>query len=167
MSEDTLRASKQRADARVEAVARAWANDKAALSATIARLRRERDERAGEAETAEATVEEYEAEMTVLRLDLEAVERERDEARAGYDALDRNWSTVHETALRAIRAATVDGTIPEIVECVAALRAEVETLEAFCDRAAFLARDHMGCILANDCPPDCVWIDFCSRAVFV
>ena len=61
-------------------------DDDASIIAELQRQLREAgasiESSAGEAETAEATVEEYEAEMTVLRLDLEAVERERDEAMA-------------------------------------------------------------------------------------
>jgi len=45
---------------------------------------------------------------------------ERDEAQAGYHALDRNWQTVHSMAMDPIRAAVglPDGTVPEIVEAI-------------------------------------------------
>lgn len=45
---------------------------------------------------------------------------ERDEAQAGYHALDRNWQTVHSMAMEPIRAAVglPDGTVPEIVEAI-------------------------------------------------
>ena len=130
-------------------------DDDASIIAELQRQLREAgasiESSAGEAETAEATVEEYEADITAIRLKAEALERERDEARA--EASEQKHAQEWSSEMAASAG-----------EEIAALRAEVETLEAFCDRAAFLARDHMGCILANDCPPDCVWIDFCSRA---
>ncbi len=53
------------------------------------------------------------------------VRAERDEARDGYHELDRNWSTVHEAAMGAIREATgdPDATVSEIVGTIARLYA--------------------------------------------
>jgi hypothetical protein len=63
------------------------------------------------AEKAEARVAELEAELA--------------EVKRGYDALDRNWSAIHEGAMGAIRKSlgNPDATVPEICAALEAARA--------------------------------------------
>lgn len=56
--------------------------------------------------------------------EIERLQAERDEARAGYHALDANWAAVHEGAMGPIREALKmsDGAVPELVERIAEMR---------------------------------------------
>jgi len=57
------------------------------------------------------------SEAARMQQTLVALRKELDEARSGYHALDKNWQTMHEAAMRPIRAAVgnADATVPEIV----------------------------------------------------
>jgi hypothetical protein len=65
---------------------------------------------------------------TAARAD--AAIRERDEARAGYDQLDKNWEAVHSAAMTPIRAAigNHDATVEELKDRVRDLAAERDRL---------------------------------------
>lgn len=67
---------------------------------------------------------------------------ERDEARAGYDLLDKNWSALHESAMHQIRRALEmpDAAIPELVQRINALK-QAASLDQELRKSEQLARE--------------------------
>lgn len=81
-----------------------------------------------------------------MRHKIAGVTKERDEARDGYHALDRNWSTVHEAAMGPIRSALglPDATVAEIVAAIERVTKERDELRARLAIAIELAEDTIG-----------------------
>ena len=68
--------------------------------------------------------------LPIVREKLARAEAEARALRDGYDALDRNWTTIHEAAMGPIRAALglPDGTVPELLAAIHAAQAEARAL---------------------------------------
>jgi len=61
---------------------------------------------------------------------IEELESELREVKAGYALIDVNWNRHHEACMTPIRAATVNGTIPEILAVITHLQAAATILRA-------------------------------------
>lgn len=61
----------------------------------------------------------------------EQLKSERDEARAGYHQLDKNWNALHDASMGAIRTALgmPDASVPEMCQQIKALQRAAGVLQ--------------------------------------